>query len=280
MKRFFSKPLFLTVMAFMLVLSSSLVITACVSNPYTGKSTMAFVDNDTLFASSFTQYKEFLNENSVITGTAEAAMVTRVGNRIRMAAEKWAASEGQGSYLDKYQWEYTLVRSNEVNAWCMPGGKIVVYTGILPVTKDEAGLAVVLGHEVAHALLNHGQQRVSASVLQELGASGISIFTGNQSQESQALAMTIYGAGSTVFGTLPFSRSHESEADRIGLYLLAIAGYNPEMSVSFWERMSALGGGGTPEFLSTHPADTTRITNLRNWIPEARDKATKIGIIP
>ncbi|MCL1928984.1 MAG: M48 family metallopeptidase [Treponema sp.] len=280
MKRFFSKPLFLIILAFILIPSSSIVITACVSNPYTGKSTMAFVDNDTLFASSFTQYKQFLNENTVVTGTAEAAMVTRVGNRIRMAAEKWAASEGQSHYLDKYQWEYTLVRSNEVNAWCMPGGKIVVYTGILPVTGDETGLAVVMGHEVAHALLNHGQQRVSASVLQELGASGISIFTGNQSKESQALAMTIYGAGSTVFGTLPFSRNHESEADRIGLYLLAIAGYNPEMSVNFWERMAALGGSGSPEFLSTHPSNTTRISDLKKWVPEARDKAVKIGIIP
>ncbi|MCL1815379.1 MAG: M48 family metallopeptidase [Treponema sp.] len=273
MKRLFSTPLFFVVSA------AVLIIAACATNPYTGKSTMALVDSDNLLASSFTQYKQFLDENTIITGTADAAMVSRVGNRIRLAAEKWAASVGQSSYLQKYQWEYNLVRSAEINAWCMPGGKIVVYTGILPVTKDEAGLAVVLGHEVAHALLNHGQQRVSAGVLQELGAVGLSIFTGNQSQEAQALAMTVYGAGSTIFGTLPFSRSHESEADRIGLYLLAITGYDPNMSINFWERMAALGNSGTPQFLSTHPSDAERISNLRSWIPEAKEKAAQIGVI-
>ena len=280
MKRFYFKPYLIVFLTVTIIFTSALLIAACASNPFTGKSTMAFVDNDTLMASSFTQYREFLNENTVITGTADAAMVTRIGNRIRMAAERWAASEGQKQYLDTYQWEYNLVKSNEVNAWCMPGGKIVVYTGILPVTKDETGLAVVMGHEVAHALLNHGQQRVSAGILQELGATGLSIFTQNQSQETQALAMTVYGAGSNVFGILPYSRSHESEADQIGLILLAIAGYNPEMSVNFWERMAALSGGGTPEFLSTHPSDATRISNLKKWVPEARQKAEKIGIIP
>ena len=280
MKHFFSRPYFVVFLILAIIFTSALLITTCSTNPYTGKNTMAFVDNDTLMASSFAQYKEFLNENTVIIGTADAAMVARVGNRIRIAAEKWAASEGQQQYLDKYQWEYTLVRSDEVNAWCMPGGKIVVYTGILPVTKDETGLAVVMGHEVAHALLNHGQQRVSAGILQELGAAGLSIFTQKQNKETQALAMTVYGAGSTVFGILPYSRSHESEADQIGLILLAIAGYNPEMSVNFWERMAAMGSGGSLEFLSTHPSDTTRIANLKKWIPEARQKAEKIGIIP
>ena len=280
MKRLFSKPLFLFILALFLIPSLSIVITACTTNPYTGKSTMAIVDNNSLFASSFAQYKQFLNESTVITGTAEAAMVARVGNRIRMAAEKWAESEGQRKYLDNYQWEYNLVKSNEINAWCMPGGKIVVYSGILPVTKDEAGLAVVLGHEVAHALLNHGQQRASAGVLQDIGAVGVSVLTGGQSKEAQEMASLAYGAGSTVFGTLPFSRAHESEADHIGLILMTIAGYNPDMSVSFWERMAALGGGGTPQFLSTHPSDATRIKDLGKWIAEAKDKAAKIGIIP
>ncbi|MDR1144423.1 MAG: M48 family metallopeptidase [Spirochaetaceae bacterium] len=252
---------------------------ACATNPYTGKSTMALVNNDSLLASSFSQYRQFLNESTVITGTAEAVMVDRVGGRIRQAAEKWAASSGQSAYLDKYQWEYHLVRSNEVNAWCMPGGKIVVYTGILPVTGDEEGLAVVLGHEVAHALLNHGQQRASAGVLQQAGAVGVGVLTAGKSQAAQELAQAAYGTGSTVMGTLPFSRSHESEADHIGLILMAIAGYNPDLSVTFWERMSALGGGGTPQFLSTHPSDETRISSLRGWIPEARQKAGEIGVI-
>jgi len=278
MKRLFSEPRFFIVLAAAFVLAA-LVVTACMTNPYTGKRTMAFVDNDALLASSFTQYREFLGESTVITGTADAAMVSRVGNRIRQAAEKWAVSIGQSHYLDKYQWEYNLVKSDEVNAWCMPGGKIVVYTGILPVTRDETGLAVVLGHEVAHALLNHGQQRVSASILQELGAVGVSILTSDSSESSQQLAMTVYGAGSTLFGTLPFSRSHESEADHIGLILMAIGGYDPNLSVNFWQRMAALGGSKPPEFLSTHPSDSTRIANLRKWIPEAREKAAKVGVV-
>jgi predicted Zn-dependent protease len=238
---------------------------------------MAFVNNSQLFPSSFQQYNEFLNESQVITGTADAAMVDRVGTKLREAAEKWLASEGQSSYLADYAWEYHLVKDDQVNAWCMPGGKIVVYTGILPVTNDETGLAVVLGHEISHALLNHGQQRMSADVLTQLGASGLSLVTGTKSPETQALAMTAYGAGSQLFGTLPFSRKHESEADHYGLLLMAIAGYNPAEAVPFWERMAALGGGGTPEFLSTHPSDTTRINQLRGWISEAESKAKELG---
>jgi predicted Zn-dependent protease len=255
-----------------------LIFTTCTTNPLTGKSTMAFVGNNELFPSSFQQYDQFLNENTVVTGTPEAAMVERVGVRLSQAAEKWLASQGQAHYLDDYRWEYKLIQSNEVNAWCMPGGKIVVYTGILPVTKDEDGLAVVLGHEIAHALLNHGQQRMSAGLLQELGGAGLQIGLGlaGVSQDTQALAMTAYGVGSQLGGTLPFSRQHESEADHYGLILMAIAGFDPEQSVPFWERMAALGGGGTPEFLSTHPSDTTRIRQLQGWIPEAKAKAAQL----
>jgi len=278
MKRLFLKPLFFAVLMAAIV-SFAVIIINCSTNPYTGKKTMALVDNDELLVSSFTEYKQFLNENVVITGTADAAMVSRVGNRIRLAAEKWAVSIGESKYLEKYQWEYNLVKSDEVNAWCMPGGKIVVYTGILPVTRDETGLAVVLGHEVAHALLNHGQQRASAGILQQVGAAGVGVLTSGSSKNSQELAMTVYGAGSNLFGTLPFSRAHESEADHIGLILMAIGGYDPNMSVNFWERMAALGGGKQPQFLSTHPSDTTRITDLRKWIPEAKEKAAQTGMV-
>ena len=243
-----------------------LVLTTCVTNPLTGKNTMAFVDNRELFPSSFVQYSDFLSQHTVVRGTPEADMVNRVGNRLREAAEKWLASMGQAHYLNGYEWEYNLVLSNDINAWCMPGGKIVVYTGILPVTQNEDGLAVVLGHEIAHALLNHGQQRMSAGILQQLGAVGVSAMTDSE------MAMLAYGVGSQLLGTLPFSRSHESEADHYGLILMAIAGYNPDESVPFWQRMSQL-GGGTPEFLSTHPSDTTRIRQLQDWIPEARERA-------
>lgn len=161
----------------------------------------------------------------------------------------------------------------------MPGGKIVVYSGILPITKDEAGLATVMGHEVAHALANHGQQRMSAGLAQQLGAGVAQAAVGNKSAETQALVMQAYGVGSNVGGMLPFSRSHESEADEIGLTLMAIAGYNPDVSVAFWERMSAKSGGGAPaEILSTHPSDATRIANLKRLIPQAKAEAAKFGV--
>ncbi|PZQ86168.1 MAG: peptidase M48, partial [Flavobacterium johnsoniae] len=169
--------------------------------------------------------------------------------------------------------------SKEVNAWCMPGGKIVFYTGILPITKDETGMAVVMGHEVAHALLNHGQQRMSADVLQQLGSVGVGAAVGNQSESIQKIAMQAYGVGTQYGVTLPFSRSHESEADKVGLTLMAIAGYNPEQSVAFWERMAANSGGNAPpEFMSTHPSNATRIANLKALIPQAKAEAAKYGV--
>jgi predicted Zn-dependent protease len=258
------------------ILCWAFLIFSCASNPLTGKSTMAFVGNDELFASSFQQYDQFLAENETITGTDEARMVERVGKKIRAAAEEWLASEGNAHYLDNYKWEYHLVKSDEVNAWCMPGGKIVVYSGILPITQTEEGLATVMGHEVSHALLNHGQQRMSAGVLQQLGAAGVGIISSGMSSETQALAMTAYGAGSNLAGTLPVSRGHESEADHYGIILMAIAGYNPDASVPFWERMASM-GGSTPEFLSTHPSDERRVRQLQGWIPEAKAKAAEFG---
>lgn len=262
-------------------LFSTLILTmGCATNPLTGKSTLALVDNSSIFPSAFQQYDAFLKENKVISGTADAKRVETVGIKIKQAAEKWLNAIGKPEYLKDYQWEYKLVDDPAVNAWCMPGGKIVVYTGILPVTKDEAGLATVMGHEVAHALLNHGQQRMSAGMLQQAGAVGLGVATGNKSEETQAIAMTAYGAGSQMFGMLPFSRSHESEADKIGLILMAIAGYNPEASVPFWKRMGEASGGQEPaEFMSTHPSHNTRVSNLTKWIPEAKVEAAKYGVV-
>ena len=250
----------------------------CETNPLTGETTLAFVSDSELFTMSFQQYDQFLSENKVITGTSDARMVKNIGENIKTAAEKWYTSIGKGDYLKDYKWEYNLVDDPQVNAWCLPGGKIVVYTGILPVTKNEDALATVMGHEVTHALFNHGKQRYSASVLQELGAEGVSLIAAGfgANQEGQALFQTLFGVGSTIFGTLPFSRKHESEADHYGLILMAIAGYNPEESVPFWERMAAQGSGGTPEFLSTHPSPDTRIKDLQKWIPEAKKKAQEL----
>jgi predicted Zn-dependent protease len=267
------------VVCFLVILS---VIYSCAKNPFTGKSTLALVPNSEILPSAFQQYSQFLTENKVITGTSEAKNVEVVGKKIKDAAEKWLNANGYDGYLKDYQWEYKLVINKEVNAWCMPGGKIVVYSGILPITKDEAGLATVLGHEVSHALANHGQQRMSAGLLQQLGAAGVGIAVGTKTEQTQQIAMTAYGAVTQYGGMLPFSRSHESEADKIGLTLMAIAGYNPEQSVVFWERMaanSASTGKGLAEFASTHPSDATRIADLKALIPQAKAEAAKFGVI-
>ena len=257
-----------------------LLAAGCVSNPLTGKRTMAFVGNSQLFPMSFAEYEAFLNENKVVTGTTEAAMVDRVGRRLAEAAQKWLVADGNEHYLDDYRWEYKLVEEDTINAWCMPGGKIVVYTGILPVTQTEEGLAVVLGHEIAHALLNHGQQSMSAGLLQQLGAVGLMIGLGaaDVSEDAQAWAVIGYMLASQIAGALPFSRSHESEADHYGLLLMSIAGYNPDAAPPFWERMSAAASSGTPEFLNTHPSPSTRIRQLRSWAPEAKEKAAGFGV--
>ncbi|WLD24856.1 M48 family metallopeptidase [Flavobacterium dauae] len=259
--------------------SVAALLLACATNPFTGKKTMAFVPDSSLFASSFQQYSTFIKENKVVTGTSDAQMVQRVGAKIKSASEQWLKANGYSNYLKDYKWEYKLVQDNTVNAWCMPGGKIVVYTGLMKIAQGEAGLATVMGHEVAHALANHGQQRMSAGLLQQLVGAGVAVGTSemNMSKETQELAMGAYGAGSNVFGMMPFSRKHESEADRIGLILMAIAGYNPDNATSFWQRMSAQSGSKTPELLSTHPSDQTRIANIKKLIPEAKAEAAKFG---
>ena len=253
---------------------------SCSTNPFTGKQSLNFVSNSQLFPSSFQQYGTFLKENKVLVGTTDARRVENVGMKIKSAAERWLKFKGLADYLNGYQWEYKLIENKEVNAWCMPGGKIVVYSGILPVAKDDAGLATVMGHEVSHALANHGAQRMSAAQLQQLGAVGVAVATGSKSSEQQQMWQQYYGLGSEVGVMLPFSRNHETEADKIGLTLMAIAGYDPELAISFWERMAASSSGNKPpEFLSTHPADATRIANLRKLIPEAKSEALKFGVI-
>jgi predicted Zn-dependent protease len=255
------------------------LVVSCAKNPFTGKSTLALVPNSEILPSAFQQYNQFLSENKVITGTSDAKRVENIGSKIKVAAERWLNANGHAGYLEGYAWEYKLVDSKEVNAWCMPGGKIVFYTGIMPICKDDAGMAAVMGHEVAHALANHGQQRMSAGVLQQAGAAGLSVATGNKSQETQQLAMTAYGATTQFGGMLPFSRAHESEADMIGLTLMAIAGYNPEMAVAFWERMAAQSGGqAPPEFMSTHPSNAARIAKIKELIPQAKAEAAKFGV--
>ena len=263
-----------------LALAFMILVVSCTKNPFTGKKTMAFVPNSQIFPSAFQQYNQFLSENKVITGSSDAKRIETIGSKIKTASERWLVANGHADYLEGYAWEYKLVDSKEVNAWCMPGGKIVFYTGILPICKDDTGIAAVMGHEVAHALANHGQQRMSAGLLQQLGAFGTQLAVGNKDPQTQALIMQAYGVGTQLGGMLPFSREHESEADMIGLTLMAIAGYDPINAVKVWERMSANSGGqAPPEILSTHPSNETRIKELTALVPQAKAEAAKFGVI-
>ncbi|MBT8256147.1 MAG: M48 family metallopeptidase [Bacteroidia bacterium] len=251
---------------------------SCSTNPFTGKKTLALVPNSQLFPMAFQQYNQFLTENNIVTGTPDARMITRVGEKIAVASERWLNANGYAGYLKDYQWEYNLVDDPTVNAWCMPGGKIVFYTGILPIADGEAGVAAIMGHEVAHALANHGQQRMSAGQLQALGAVAGNVAL-SKDPKNQQIFNQAYGIGSTVGVMLPFSRNHESEADRIGLILMSIAGYDPIVAADLWRRMKANAGGqAPPEFLSTHPSSDTRIRNITEWAPQAKAEARKFGV--
>ncbi|NRD20312.1 M48 family metallopeptidase [Winogradskyella eckloniae] len=253
------------------------IVYACATNPFTGKKTLAFVSNDQLFPSAFAQYNQVKSESKVITGTSDAEMITRVGQRIAAAAERWLVANGNHGYLDDYQWEYTLIQDDQVNAWCMPGGKIAFYTGILPIAANETGIAAIMGHEVVHALANHGQQRMSASYLQQGLAVAGNVALAND-QQALGIFNQSFGVVSNVAGILPFSRSHETEADKVGLIIMAIAGYNPDEAAELWKRMKANSGGeAPPEFLSTHPSNDTRIKNLQDLAPTAKAEAAKFG---
>ena len=258
---------------------ATLTVVACKVNPFTGQKNLNFVSNDQLFPASFQQYDAFLDSSNVVTGTAESRMVKRVGDKIKTAAERYLNANGYQGFLDDFRFEYNLVKDDQVNAFAMPGGKTVVYTGILPITQDETGLAVVMGHEVAHALADHGAQRMSAAQVQQVvGGVGAAALSG-KSQQTQQIFAQAYGIGTQLGVMLPFSRSHESEADRIGLTLMAIAGYNPDEAADLWRRMQQnSGGASTPQFLSTHPSNQTRINNLEAWAPEAKAEARKYGV--
>jgi predicted Zn-dependent protease len=213
-----------------------------------------------------------IKENKVLnSSTSKAAMVDRVGANISGAIKKYYDSKGKTSILEGYKWEFNTVESPDANAWCMPGGKVVVYTGLLPITQNEASLAVVMGHEIAHALGQHGNERMSQGLAQQLGGVALSVAISSQPAQTQDLFLQAYGIGTTVGAILPFSRKQELEADRYGLIFSSMAGYNPQGAISFWERMAQVGGGGNkpPEFLSTHPSDETRIEKVKGYVKDA-----------
>jgi len=252
------------------VILLSLIVYHCSTVPITGRSQLSLISASEINALSFQQYDEFLKHNKLSTDAEKTNMVKRIGLNIKSAVETYFAQNNLSKELQGYAWEFNLVESPEVNAWCMPGGKVVVYTGILPVTQNETGLAVVMGHEIAHAIAQHGAERMSQGLLQQLGGVALSVALKDEPETTQNLFMTAYGLGSTIGVVLPYSRTHESEADRLGLIFMAMAGYDPNAAVDFWTRMSqSKEGASPPEFLSTHPSDKTRIADLKKHMPEA-----------
>lgn len=260
---------------------------ACTSVPITGRNQLLLVSDSEMNAMALTSYKQFLDTNKVISPTtSQAAMVKKVGDRIAKAAQKYFEQTGQPNYLSGYQWQTELVQSSEVNAWCMPGGKMVVYTGILPITANETGLAVVMGHEVSHAIAKHGAERMSqqmvAQGLLQAGQIGLQIAMQNKPQATQGLWNSVFGVAAPAGAQLTLlanGRGQESEADHLGLIFMAMAGYNPDEAVAFWGRMASLSKGSKPPvFLSTHPSDEQRIADIQRLLPEARKYYTTSAV--
>jgi predicted Zn-dependent protease len=252
-----------------IVLVAVLVVCSCTMVPLTGRKQLSLVSDSEMLSMSFGEYGQFLKDNKLSTNTSQVNMVKQVGGRIQNAVETYFARNGMSQQLAGYAWEFNLVESDEVNAWCMPGGKVVVYTGILPITKDATGLAVVLGHEISHAVAKHSNERMSQALIAQLGGETLSAALQNKSDQTKQIWMGLFGVGAQVGVLLPYSRIQESEADHLGLIFMAMAGYDPHAALDFWQRMSENAGAKPPEFLSTHPADATRLAKIREEIPEA-----------
>jgi len=247
-----------------------LFLGGCAEVPVTHRKGLHLVPESQLLTLSFQQYSDVLKQSKLSTDQNKVQMVRTVGQRVAKAAEAFLKESGEAEKTRDYKWEFNLIEDDKtVNAWCMPGGKVAVYTGILPYTQNEAGLAVVLGHEIAHAIADHGNERMSEALLANMGGMALSVALANRTRETQELFLTVFGVGATVGFMLPYSRVHESEADRIGLLLMARAGYDPREALPFWERMNKKEGPRPPEFLSTHPAPESRIAKIRAEIPEA-----------
>lgn len=242
----------------------------CATVPVTGRKQLSLISNSDLLPMSYDNYKGVLDSTNVSSNKQQAEMVRRVGVKIQKAVETYMAQNNASDHLAGYEWEFNLIDEDMANAWCMPGGKVAFYAGIMPICKDETGVAVVMGHEVAHAIANHGAERMSQGLLQQMGGAALDVAMVNQPNETRALFGVAYGVASNYGAVLPFSRLHESEADKMGLIFMAMAGYDPREAPKFWERMSKNSGGAAPpEFMSTHPSHETRIRELNEQIPEA-----------
>jgi predicted Zn-dependent protease len=243
----------------------------CSSVPVTGRRQLSIVPASEMNSLAITSYKETLSASKLSTSAEQTAMIKRVGARISKAVEQYMAEKNMSSAISGFQWEFNLIDDpNTVNAWCMPGGKVAFYTGILPVCRNDAGVAVVMGHEIAHAVANHSGERMSQELVVQMGSTALSTALSQKPEQTQQLALSVYGVGSQVLGILPYSRLHESEADKMGLVFMAMAGYDPNEAPEFWERMKAASGGSkTLQFLSTHPSDSKRINDLQAAMDEA-----------
>lgn len=252
-----------------LIVFIGLTVVSCFKVPISGRRQMNLLPESTMIGMSVTSYKEFLTQNpSLPSGDSQSQMVKNVGAKIQSAVTRYLGQKKMSDRVKGYKWEFNLVNDNTVNAWCMPGGKVVVYSGLLPVTQDEAGLAVVMGHEIAHAIARHGNERMSQGLVTQLGGIGMQVALAQKPKETQDIFMQAYGIGSTL-GTLKYSRVHESEADKMGLVFMAMAGYDPSTAIAFWERMAKQGGAKPLQILSTHPSDETRIKDIKAFLPEA-----------
>lgn len=239
--------------------------------PITGRTQSLMVSDDQVLSLSFQQYSEYMQSAKPSTNSTNTAMVKRVGQRIATAVETFLTNNGMAEDVKTYAWEFNLVQDNQVNAWCMPGGKIVVYEGLLPVTQDEASLAIVMGHEIAHAVARHSAERLSNAYKEQYGAAALSALLQGAGVSSgwQQLASLVHQYGGALL-TSGFSRKQESEADHIGLIFAAMAGYDPDVAVTFWQRMSSATGGGSNSLFADHPSDATRIQQIQGWLPEAK----------
>lgn len=245
------------------------VAAACSTVPITGRRQLNLVSDSEMISLGQQQYQETLSKSRLSSNSQETAMVRRVGQRIQQAVETYFRQQNAMDQLAGYQWEFNLIEDKQENAWCMPGGKVAVYTGILPITQDENGLAVVMGHEIAHAVAKHGNERMSQGLVQQLGGQALSVALANNSQATQQLALQAFGVGTGVT-LLKYGRNQESEADHLGLIFMAIAGYDPRGAITFWQRMDARENQASPpEFLSTHPSNGTRVADIQRELPEA-----------
>ncbi len=257
-----------------------ILFSSCKTVPITGRKTINFVSDERVLPTSFAQYKSFLRENKLSEDATKTNEIKEVGARISKAVDRYMRSNGMEKEANSYRWEFNLVEDKTVNAWCMPGGKVVFYTGILPIAKNKDGIAAIMGHEIAHAFAKHGQERMSTGMIQQYGGVATQIFTGTQIKDPRKAQMfnMLYGVGSQL-GMLKFSRVHEQEADRLGLIFMLMAGYDGTEAAEVWVRMSQRAGAGQapPEMLSTHPSNTSRIKDLKAYLPKAKVLAKKFN---